>query len=75
MTRTEARNACKQGRPVVYNGIEYLYISAVIYKRGGPDGFKMLVELLDQNRNAVVIVEPERVQLKEGIERENGTAK
>ena len=66
MTRTEARNACKKGCPVVYNGIEYLYISAIIYRRGGPDGFRMLAELLDHNRNTVVVVDPARVRLKEG---------
>lgn len=65
MTRTEARDACKKGCPVVYNGIEYLYISAIIYRRGGPDGFRMQAELLDHNRNAVVVVDPARVRLKE----------
>ena len=65
MTRTEARDAFKKGCPVIHNGIEYLYISAIIYRHGGPDGFRMLVELLDHNRNAVVVVDPARVRLKE----------
>lgn len=65
MTKMEARDAFKQGCPVIHSGIEYLYISAIIYRRGGPEGFFMQVELLDRSKKAVVIADPRRVKAKE----------
>lgn len=62
MTRTEAREAFKAGIPVTLDGIEYLCISAVIYRRGRKGGFYMSVELLDRNRRAIVVARPERVR-------------
>jgi len=64
MTRLEAREACKKGCPVIHNGIEYLYISAITYRRG-PNGFYMQAELLDRNKKDVVIVNPAKVAVKE----------
>ena len=65
MTKTEVRETFKQGCPVIYDGIEYLCISAIIYRRGGPGGMYTRLELMDRNRRAVVIVDPERVTVKE----------
>lgn len=60
MTNAEVKAAFMDGCPVSYSGIEYLEISALIYRRG-PDGFYMQAELLDKNRNSVTIARPDRI--------------
>ena len=70
--QAEVRETFKRGLPVIYDGIEYLYISAIIYRRGGPGGMYTQLELMDRNRRDVVIASPERVTMKEG---DDGTGK
>lgn len=68
MTHDEVKAAFKAECPVVFNGIRYKRISALIYRKN-PIGTGMVIqaELLDQNYNAVLIVSPERIEIaKEG---------
>jgi len=68
MTKIEASKAFNQGREVIYDGIDYQYISAVIYRknpRQGKAGIRMQLELMDRTSRAVVIADPERVREKE----------
>lgn len=65
MTKTEAVEAFKNDLPVIYDGIEYKCISAIIYRRGGPNGIYAQLELLDRNRRDVIIADPRRVMVWE----------
>lgn len=65
MTSAEAKKAMLAGRPVVYDGMQFPYISAMIYRRGVRNAVIAQVELLDRTKNSVVIVNPEKVMLKE----------
>lgn len=60
MTGAEVKAAFMDGCPVSYSGIEYLGISALIYRRG-PDEIYIQVELLDKTRNSVTIARPDRI--------------
>ena len=55
MTNEEAKTALFNRTPVVYNGIEFLYISAIIYRYDA--NFKLIIsaELQDKSRNSVTI--------------------
>lgn len=63
MKGNEVKAAMMEQTPVVFNGIVYPKITAVIYRKA-PDGVNVRVtlELLDKNRRAVVIAEAERVE-------------
>ena len=68
MSHDERKAAFNAESPVVFNGIRYKRISALIYRKN-PIGAGMVIqaELLDQNYNAVLIVSPERIEVaKEG---------
>ncbi len=67
MTRTEAKQAFKEGAPIIcrINGIEheYQHISAVIYRK--TDGLpEMAIELYDACGNSVIIAKPSTCQIK-----------
>ena len=68
MTNAEAKEALKNRTPVIYNNIEYLYISAIIYrydKNRTPVVFKnieyscitAIIYRYDNNRNLVISAE------------------
>ena len=63
MTHEEVKAAFKAECPVMFNGVRYRRISALIYRKN-PTGAGMIIqaELLDQNYKAVVIVSPERIE-------------
>lgn len=63
MTHEEVKTAFKSECPVMFNGVRYRRISALIYRKN-PTGAGMIIqaELLDQNYKAVVIVSPERIE-------------
>lgn len=74
MTNEEAKAALLSGEPVMYDGIEYLCIEALRYKRGydrytnRSAGKSIIVyaELLDKNGGSLVVVKVEDVKpLKE----------
>ena len=71
MTRTEARVAFHNGEAVVFNGIEYSCISAIIYRyrryyrpKDKPTEPDLYCELLDRNANSIVTVPAEKVHRK-----------
>lgn len=55
MTNEEAKNALFQRTPVLYKGIEYLYISAIIYRRDPSFNLVISAELRDKCKNSVTI--------------------
>jgi hypothetical protein len=60
MNNEEIRAAFREGVPVVAGGIEYAYISALIFRRHAGQVIAQ-VELMDKTRNSVTIARPERV--------------
>ena len=57
MTNTEAKNALFNRTPVTYNGIEYLYITAIIYRVDSNNELVISAELLDKNKRSVTIAQ------------------
>lgn len=55
MTNEEGKNALFHRTPVVFNNIEYLYITKIIYQYD--DNFNLIIsaELLDKNKRSVTI--------------------
>ena len=66
MTNTEAKEALKNRTPVVYNNIEYLYITKIIYSVDENYNLLISAELLDKNKRSVTIA-----QLKDVISNDN----
>lgn len=74
MTNEEAKAALLSGEPVIYDGIEYMCIEAIRYKRGfdrytnRSAGKSIIVyaELLDKNGGCLVIVKVEDVEAIKG---------
>lgn len=57
MTNTEAKTALFNRTPVTYNGIEYLYISAIIYRVDSNNELIISAELLDKSKRSVTIAQ------------------
>ena len=57
MTNNEAKIALKNRTPVVFNGIEYLYISAIIYRYDKNKNLVISAELTDKNERSVTIAQ------------------
>ena len=53
MTNDEAKTALLKRTPVVCNGIEYLCISAIIYRYDKHDNLIISAELKDKNKNSL----------------------
>jgi len=64
MTNSEAKSAFLAQRPIVYNGIEYLYISGIIYRLSGGKVYIEL-EMMDKCLHSVTRAPVERVKLTE----------
>lgn len=62
MTNDEAKTALFRRTPVTYNGIEYLCISAIIYRVDSNNELIISAELLDKSRRSVT-----NAQLKDVI--------
>lgn len=63
MTHDEVKAAFKAECPVMFNGIRYRRVSALIYRKNPTGaGLTIQAELLDQNYHAVLIVSPERIE-------------
>ena len=57
MTNEEAKNALIKRTPVSYNGINYSYISAMIYRYDKNNNLLISAELTDKNRHSVTIAQ------------------
>ena len=73
MTHAEAKAAFMEECPVVYDGVTYQRISALIYRKNHTGrGLRVQAELKDRNNHSVVIVSPERITLAEGENSNDG---
>lgn len=66
MDNDELKNAMFKGLPVEYQDMEFLRISAIIYRADKTGKLWVQVELMDKNNNSVAIAAPEKVHLKQG---------
>ena len=57
MTNSEAKEALKNRTPVIYNNIEYLYISAIIYRYDKNNNLVISAELADKCKYSVTIAQ------------------
>ena len=57
MTNSEAKEALKNRTPVIYNNIEYLYISAIIYRYDKNLNLVISAELTDKCKHSVTIAQ------------------
>ena len=57
MTNSEAKEALKNRTPVIYNNVEYLYISAIIYRYDHNLNLIIFAELTDKCKHSVTIAQ------------------
>ena len=57
MTNEEAKTALFQRSPVTYNGINYSFISAIIYRYDRNNNLLISAELTDKNNRSVTIAQ------------------
>ena len=57
MTNEEAKLALIKRTPVIFNNIEYSYISAILYRYDKNDNLIISVELTDKNKRSVTIAQ------------------
>ena len=57
MTNDQAKTALIQRTPVTYNNIEYLCISAIIYRYDENNNLLISAELTDKNKRSVTIAQ------------------
>lgn len=69
MIGEEAKQALIEQYPVISNGIEYLYVSAIVYRRDKNKRIAVTVELMDKCGHSVTYAPIESVEKKE---KENG---
>ena len=55
MTNEEAKTALLRRTPVTFNGINYSYISAIIYRYDKNNNLLISAELTDKNNRSVII--------------------
>jgi hypothetical protein len=76
MNHAELKEALMTEEPVIYCGIEFKRVSAIIYRNDGKKTF-IQAELLDKNLNSVSIAMPGRISRKKDLEnqlQEGGTS-
>lgn len=64
MTTEEAKQAFFEEKPVIFDNIEYVRITALIYRKREGQAPYLMLELLDQNKRSTMTVLPDRVKLK-----------
>lgn len=64
MTNEEAKQAFLKRTPIIHNGIEYLCISAIIYKIDKNNELLISAELLDRSKRGVTIARVKDISLK-----------
>ena len=57
MTNEEAKTALIQRTPITHNGINYAYISAIIYRCDERKNIRISAELTDKNKRSVTIAQ------------------
>lgn len=57
MTNEEAKTALIQRTPITHNGINYAYISAIIYRCDERKNIRVSAELTDKNKRSVTIAQ------------------
>lgn len=57
MNNDEVKTALFNRTPVSYNGIDYLYINAIIYKCDKNNNLIISAELIDKTKNSVTIAQ------------------
>lgn len=57
MTNEEAKNALFKRIPVTYNGINYSYISAIIYRCDDSNNLLISAELMDKSKRSITIAQ------------------
>ena len=55
MTNEEAKTALLERTPVCFQNIEYLYISAIIYRVGKNNRLIISAELMDKTKRSITI--------------------
>lgn len=60
MTNEQAKLALEKEVPVLFNGVVYVKITGLIYRKG-PIGFVASAEILDKTRNCTLIVPIDRL--------------
>ena len=63
MTNEEAKTALFNRSPVMYNGVEYLYISAITYRCDANNNLSISAELRDKCKHSVTIAKIKDVTL------------
>jgi len=58
MTVDELKTAFATEKPVVWNGSKYKCVSAIIWRKDKEGKRILRAELMDMNRNSVVVVDP-----------------
>lgn len=61
MTNEEVKKAMFERTPVKFNGIEYAYVSAIIYRYDTKGNLLVSAELMDKNENSVIIAQTKDV--------------
>jgi hypothetical protein len=57
MTNEEAKTALINRTPVTYSGVNYSYISAIIYRYDNSNNLIVSAELLDKTKRSVTIAQ------------------
>lgn len=65
MTNEEAKQALMDKAPVVFQGVEYVRIMALIYRLDKYGKINVSGELLDKCMHSVIIAEVKNIELKE----------
>lgn len=63
MTPEEMKRALLCEQPVIFEGILYDRITAIIYRKARKRGIQIQLELLDKNNNCIVLARPDRVTI------------
>ena len=63
MTNEDAKIALLYKYPVTYNGVNYSYISAIIYRYDKNNNLLISAELTDKTKHSVTIAQLKEVQL------------
>lgn len=64
MTNEEAKKALFEKRPVNYNGVEYSYISGIIYRYDNKGKLMVSAELFDKCGHSVVIAPIKDIEVR-----------
>lgn len=64
MTNEELKEVMMSGEPVTLRGMTFAYISAIIYRKSD-SGMYIQAELMDKNKNCVVLARPIEIKRAE----------